>query len=646
LNNTARDTRVSLTGEGFWAAIAAALLVLWALTAPGLFTVDEFFYQQMASGMASDGRLSFAQMRLDNVASVDMVFAFPAEGGRLTPQYPSGYAIIAAPFYAALGVKGLMLVNTLAALFVCIFVHKITRRLGANEDYARAAVLIFFLCTFASTYFSAVWPHMISAAIATAIVYLAIAGAQDARMRFVIAAGLLTGIGCAIRIDTIVLTPAVFLWARLDGVDRSRRYLAYFLGGLAAGLMAPAGLNYLKFGTLNPFTYQNAMPQNDPALFLGPAAVIAAVLTLVFFVDFVRLLRPATAPGRNAVMIASIVAGLILAALISDRVRILLGGYYTFLVDQQAFAFADRLSGVARNEFGILIFFGVLKKALLQSAPFAAIVALPLFRLLRGRLISGARLLLFVCAGYVTLYALNQTDAGLALSQRFLVPVLPFVSILSALELSKLAAARPVPLRLQGYALAAGLVVMAGLLVANLSPSGLTYHWVLYAPLFIAFAVAGLALAWEFQETRVAAFRASLALYFAFGASAASAAGDEIWTAHYRSIARAKAEGLSAATPSGALVLTDRIIFWSDRASRDVSLAYWSEEHQAQLIAGINPFLAAGRMVYAHGVRVADGLRQAGCAVEEIPAAEPVLGLDLQKITGCGPSPATDRELP
>lgn len=639
MSSPASNGRIPPNSAVFWTAGVLLLIALWAFTAPGLFTVDEFFYQQMASAMAGDGRLSFSQMRLDSAPSVDMVFAFPADGGRLTPQYPSGYALIVAPFYAVLGVKGLMFVNTLAAFIVCFLTHRIAQRLGANEEYARTAVLIFVLCTFASTYFVTVWPHMISVAIATAIIYLAIIGAQETRIEFVIAAGLLTGIGCAIRIDAIVLAPAVFLWARLGGAARSRRYLLFFLGGLVAGLVLPSALNFLKFGTLNPFTYQNAMPQNDPALFLGPAAIVAIVLAFVFLVDVVRLLQSAVSSGRALAIGVAIVGGLLLAGLMSDRIRVLIGGYYTFLIDQQAFAFEERLSGVSRNEFGILIFFGVLKKALLQSAPFAAIAVLPVVRMVEGRLPSGVRLLLFACAGYVTLYALNQTDAGLAVNQRFLIPTLPFLSIIAATELSRLAAAGVVPGRSQGLAIAAGFVVMVSLLVANLSPSKATYLGVLYAPPLVALLVAGLALVWERRGTHRAAVRASLALYFAFGASAANAGEDLFWTMHYRSISRDEAAGLSVATPVGALVLTDRIIFWGDRASKDVSLVYWSDERRDQIIGAIHAFLATGREVYAHGAQVADGLSQAGCNVEEIRAAAPVSGRDLLKVTGCGATP-------
>jgi hypothetical protein len=329
-----------------------------------------------------------------------------------------------------------------------------------------------------------------------------------------------------------------------------------------------------------------------------------------------------------------------MVALLSDRIRELIGGYYTFLIDQQAFAFEERLSGVSRNEFGVLIFFGVLKKALLQSAPFAAIAVLPVIRLLQGRLMSGARLLLFAAAGYVTLYALNQTDAGLAVNQRFFVPILPILSVLAAIELSRMAAAGNVPARFQGFAVATGFAIMVSLIIANLSPSKVTYLGVLYAPLLIASAVVGFALVWERRGSRRAAVNASLALYCALGASAATAASDLFWTMHYRSISRDEANRLSAAAPLDALVLTDRIIFWGDRATLDLSLAYWSEERRSQITGAIMAFLAADRAVYAHGGRVVGGLRAAGCDFEEFRSSAPVSGQELLKITYCRATPS------
>jgi hypothetical protein len=153
-----------------WSLVGAVVLLLavWAITPPGAFTIDEFLYHRMAATMASEGRLSIVQMWLNGVPATNMGYAFPIAGGRAMPQYPSGYAVLAAPFYAVGGVKGLMLLNTLAALLCLWSTFRIARRLGADGDAATLAVWLLVAGSYITTYTASIWPHALATAIAMA----------------------------------------------------------------------------------------------------------------------------------------------------------------------------------------------------------------------------------------------------------------------------------------------------------------------------------------------------------------------------------------------------------------------------------------------------------------------------------------------
>lgn len=93
---------------------------------------------------------------------------------------------------------------------------------------------------------------------------------------------------------------------------------------------------------------------------------------------------------------------------------------------------------LSRTAAGGMVYVGALKKSLLQSCPYLAILVLPLVTALRGRRRVAVLLLLPVPVAFLAAFSFFAWHGGLSLNLRYLVPILPFTSILAALALDEL----------------------------------------------------------------------------------------------------------------------------------------------------------------------------------------------------------------
>ncbi len=166
-----------------------------------------------------------------------------AKDGLVYPQYPSGYALLAAPFYKAFGVHGLMLVNALSFAACMFLTFRLAERFY-NARVAAYAAAIFALATFAPTYAFAIWPHMIALLFWLAGFYLAVAAAdapnRKSRYLRLLFAGLAIGAGINIRIDVFLAAIAIFLWLRAFARPDDRLAPLALIVGAVPGLLLAA----------------------------------------------------------------------------------------------------------------------------------------------------------------------------------------------------------------------------------------------------------------------------------------------------------------------------------------------------------------------------------------------------------------------
>lgn len=609
---------ISLSANAFAASAALALIFGWLLSSTGLFTVDEYFYLRMAEAMAGEGALSFRQFDVAGAAALDMTFARQAgEAGRLIPQYPAGYALIAAPFYALFGAKGLTLVNAVAGFVVLILTFRLARRLFDDDRFALVAVGILALATYWSTYLYAVWPHMLALAIALGAIDLALRAGEGDR-RAAIAAGCLIGVGESVRIDMIVLAPAIIVWLRLFCEGETRKLALIFIGATMAGLACAAGLSWLRDGAFALFSYDNGVAANDVSDFIPLAILAATTLIAVIMFDFQRVI-----PFGAKSLIALLVGAAIILLLAAKPALLIAHGFWYALVDAQAYAHLDRQYGIVIDEWGWLSFYGFSKKALLQSAPFAVLAILSVVRLLRGGAHRVEALLIIVSGAVAALYSFNETDSGLGLNARFLLPLLPAIAILAAAELRLLAEEAGLAPRPMLIAASAAALAFFILRFSNNEAGPLRTPIDLYPQLVLAAFLFGAVCLYAIGRSQQRALIAALLGAAAIGAGASIGASDFIQDQAYRNYVAGQARLYRAIMPGDALLFTSRPALYGEAAAVGLAVAYPGVNEAAAEKAAIDAYHAAGRCVYAHGTGALEWAVKTGlfAAPTELPNA-------------------------
>jgi 4-amino-4-deoxy-L-arabinose transferase-like glycosyltransferase len=441
-----KDRFLALPGnDRVKAALLLALLAAHTIfsiffAAPGHYSVDEAMYHLMARDLVANGSLMLWN-GYEEFPSSTLLFGFMQvqPEGTLASQYPHLSTFLVAPFYWALGFRGLFALNALAFAGAAGLCFLIARRLFRDVALALNACLILSLATFAWQYSQAAWPHALSMFIVTLAVYCAVAGYQAQTRRGEIAmallAGLLLGIGVGVRLDAVFALPAILLPFLF--VVPSRPLAALMVcTGLLPGLLALAAINQVKFGIFSPFTYGYAggasatsgIGRYLPLAITGlTGAVIAWGATRPAGRVILARYRWAAVGGIAVLAAVALLTpqGWAMFARLAD-------GAWQLLVDLRFRDLAIKEGALTRSPDGALIYIGSLKKSLLQSAPYLVALILPVAALLRGRDALALGIALLVPAAYVTVYSYFAWHGGQAVNLRYFVPTLPFFAILTA----------------------------------------------------------------------------------------------------------------------------------------------------------------------------------------------------------------------
>ncbi|MEO1014863.1 MAG: hypothetical protein AAFX08_06690 [Pseudomonadota bacterium] len=598
-------------------AALAAMCALIAFGAPlAAFTVDDFFYAQMAAAMAEEARLTFQQLSLPGATSIDMELAGPAPDGRLAPQYPSGYALLAAPFYALFGLRGLILLNATAFLASAYCVWRLAINARFDRPTAALAVGLFSFCSIAPTYAFAIWPHMAALAFYLWALLLTIGAPGSARPRArLCAAGLVLGFALSVRADAILPMIAVFVWLRLfSGLDR--KHAGAFVVGLLPGLFACALLNFAKFGVFAPISYnkaEGATALGDYALL--QALVYAALATLLIVNPaWLGLHRISSAVWRRDLrwpIIGAAVIIIIGLLMIGPSAQIA-KGFYALLIDLQVHPFEIGHCVIKPDAAGVYTFCGLYKRALLQSMPFLGLAVLALACFPRSASRREEALLWLAAAAFVAFYALKAWHGGLSVNMRYLAPSAAILCVLvapHAMSIIRRAALTPTQ-----AALAATIGYAASLLAADSAPPAF-YGWTfLYPPMALGLAVALVALASPFDaRPRLAGLSAALVVA-SIGASAGNAAQEALIDRKIRARFAAAEALLEARLEPGALLITSNPAQFTRLALEGRSIVNASIGQTEILGRTVALYLGAGRAVYVDDGGLA-ALR-AGAAVE------------------------------
>ncbi|SET84198.1 hypothetical protein [Oceanicella actignis] len=444
-----------LTTAAFAALAAFWLWLALAAAPPGPFTVDDFFYIVSARRIWQGAWPVFDNGFAD-LGAEELKLWFLVEGPRgLTPQYPLGFALLAAPFDALLGLRGFFVVNALGALAMVWGCWRLALGTLGDRRWAFAAAATLALASHLVEYATGLWPHGASAgaaAVSAALFFEAEAREGRARARGAALAGLIGAVGLSMRLDVGLLAPTLLLWAVLCA-RAPLALLAWGGVGAAPVLALSSWANFQRFGTLNPVSYGVGREGGvDPAAHMGPAL---AVLSALGAAALWRALRArGAAPGKAMAAALGVLAAAGLGAALAAPHALWAAlaraaqGAHAILIDIGAYSRADEEARIMRDAAGYLTFVGHYKKALLQGAPWIGLCAAALPSLAApGAERRGVALCLLALATWAAPFVWLEWHGGLASNMRYLTPALAFAAVAAAVGARRLAriAGRPEP---------------------------------------------------------------------------------------------------------------------------------------------------------------------------------------------------------
>jgi 4-amino-4-deoxy-L-arabinose transferase-like glycosyltransferase len=608
---------------GFVIAAITVLVAAAALLMPAAyFTIDEAHYHLMAEGLVEGFRFDIPN-RLDAGAPPEMTpFLAVDVDGRITSQYPHLYAFLAAPFEWAFGLRGLYVLNAVAYVIVLVLTCRIAVRLTRDRTIAAWACAVFAFATYSLQYAAAIWPHILALAFIVAATLAVLRSNEHpdhpAGLLWAGIAGLCIGVGIGVRLDVAFGALAIAALIMLEGrwIVRGAVYAA----GAIPGLAALAAINLVKFGNPLPFSYGADRGGYDGSVlhYLPIVAGLLAAFGVVAAAGFLWRVRSQKAgPGSYLPVAVGAIGLVVLAVLLVKIGPRLLAGLLQIVVDLRLRPLEIIEPAMLRTPDGGVFYHTSAKKALLQSCPFLLVVALDALRRLRDPVQRRAITVLFVPAAvYVPVFSYFAWHGGLAYNMRYLVPILPFLAILTAQTFTDMLRELAPRLRLG----VACLWPVSALVISILgfefviagpgkgvlgNPVWSEGHalWMLRLPLWIAVAAT---LCWTLRfaaspKMRVAATSlAAVTFAVALGSgSAAALSHDLVRTAIYRGMHHGDAVALGDhVPPDGLLVAPEYAHLYVLLADKGTHVAEIGPMPSRPLRVLAAPYVRAGRPAY------------------------------------------------
>lgn len=593
--------------------VAAWLVYAAGFASTGSFLVDEVIYSAMIERFATTGALTIPNGYEDHPSASLLIKYLVAGPNGTVPQYPSGYAVLAAPFYLIGGLHGVVFLNALAAALTLVVLYPLAKTLFENRELALNAALIFGFAAFTTEYALGIWPHAVAVLFVTLAAYcaaLSVRAGKRPNWRYAMLAGLVVGLGTTIRVDVFIAAPVIAVWL-LGSARRPVIWTGAFSLGASAGLIVSAWMNHVKFGSWMPVSYGHGLGATAlgaylPLLPLGLAAAAGATALAVPRVQDVLLGK------RGALLTVGALAIIMLSPWTREASFRLIDGLYVLLVDFQSYPnIADRL-GAQRLEGGPVLLFGLLKKALFQSLPFLGFLVLPLARLFQPERRSAYALCCLFPAVWFIPFAYLYWYGGMASNMRYFTPTLPFLAILAASALDEIHAYAPTR---RSWVVAGGvLVFLAACIAFGLSRASLEsiiFSAHLLFPNVLFFGATATALLWvALPHLRIPMSGAALVV-FATGlawASYTSLVFDPLLAQTRRNNVLVASDTFSRIEKNAHVIASQPEMFLFQLLRRQATLAMYTGMDEPVDYALIEDALAQGRPVYAHTSVVADAI--------------------------------------
>lgn len=380
-------------------------IVLVATTIRAPFTIDEANYLVTVTGLRA-GTL-FVPGTEGLTPSKELFWFDPEAFGRVASRTPVVsvapplYAPIALPF-SYLGWRGLVFLNTLSYLLTAFLVFALVRRYAVERQTPWIAVSIALFGGYAIEYSQGLWPHMLSVFLVMSAVYVASRVWDGGSPRIAVVCGLLMGVATGIREQNIILAGLLGITMLLLA-ERKLLSSFWYAIGISLPLVIIATFHFFRQGVWHPFpkavAFSGMLSQN----------VSSSSTASPFRIFWARVVDFTAYPA------------------ISDSF-------------QSLFYERDPASGV-------VLVGGIVKKALIQSCPWVALVLVILIlawvkrypdsKVVKKNL-RALSLLVLPLLVILTLVGGGRTD-GLSYNQRYFLEIIPLMAITLALALDGLA---------------------------------------------------------------------------------------------------------------------------------------------------------------------------------------------------------------
>jgi hypothetical protein len=236
------------------ATLAVALLYIgllgWYLPIDGFWSGDQgaklVQVQSLLRSSYRDLGLPYPGTAIDPAGAfspVPLMFSWPVEG-RSYSIYSYSHASLTTIPYALFGQLGLHAIPVIANLATMVTAAALSRRLAVGPDWL--VPLVIGLATPLSFYALVLWEHALAVCMTTLAVFCILKASEGNRMAWALIGGLAVGIGYWMRNEILLFAPALFIG--LASARGQRRLLLACVAGLIAGIAPLLLFNTFLFG--------------------------------------------------------------------------------------------------------------------------------------------------------------------------------------------------------------------------------------------------------------------------------------------------------------------------------------------------------------------------------------------------------------
>jgi len=432
--------RRSLLVDGL--LVVFVLLSGAVLLQPGVFSVDESHYLLATDAFAHRGSFQI-ENGYERYRTPELLFFYtviPDEVDHLgtVSTVPPYHAILAAPYLRLFGLPGMIWLNLICFAATCVAVRRLASRLKADGPFPVVAAAVFAMGSFSLEYALGIWPHALSQTlIAWAIESFLCARESDGKRALLLAglSGLLASVATGVRLQNIVLLPVLLIMARW-ALRCSWQLMGFHLAGWIPPLLGYSLINIHRLGTANPFTYgaSASLTSSLPGKVVDWVGlniwvlVVAVACAIALWWLWRKWRLRGLLPGLLVIMAGALALAPPLRSATQHWLSML--GFHA--VDSTFLTKASMAVGSTSNRLGQVFYGGVLKKGLLEVAPYLVLSLLVLFgRPMEPRTSGVLRFLAGSGLLGLVLLPLVLSSGGLCYNPRYLLELMPALVVTS-----------------------------------------------------------------------------------------------------------------------------------------------------------------------------------------------------------------------